>query len=65
MTFVNILIVLSLAAVVVVLGLGLFNLVRGGDPEKSNKLMRYRVMAQAVAIGLLALGLMMKMGGSH
>lgn len=41
---------LALAAVAVVLGLGLWNMLRGGDPVRSQKLMRWRVILQFLAI---------------
>jgi Mn2+/Fe2+ NRAMP family transporter len=53
----NILIGVALASVVVILGLGLFNMFRGGDANMSQKLMRARVAAQFVAIVLLMLAL--------
>lgn len=37
-------------AVAVVLLLGLFNMMRGGSPNRSQKLMRWRVILQFVAI---------------
>jgi hypothetical protein len=40
----------ALIAVTVVLILGLFNMMRGGSPERSQQLMRWRVMLQFVAI---------------
>lgn len=40
----------ALAAVVVVLVLGLFNMLRGGNPNLSQKLMRARVLLQLVAL---------------
>lgn len=46
----NILVLLALAAVAVVLALGLWNMARGGDPALSQKLMRWRVAMQFVAI---------------
>lgn len=46
----NIIITVSLAAVTVVLALGLFNMMRGGDGNLSQKLMRWRVGLQFVAI---------------
>ena len=45
-----ILVPVAVAAVVVVLGMGLLNMVRGGDPQRSQNLMRWRVTLQAVAI---------------
>jgi hypothetical protein len=46
----------ALLAVLVILGAGFFALFRGGEFGRrwSNKLMQYRVLAQAVAIALLA-----------
>lgn len=44
------LIPIALAAVAIVLLLGLFNMLRGGSPERSQKLMRMRVMLQFAAI---------------
>ncbi len=41
---------IAIGAVAVVLVLGLVNMLRGGDPNRSQKLMRMRVMLQAVAI---------------
>jgi hypothetical protein len=41
---------LAVAAVAIVLLLGLSNLARGGSPQHSQKLMRLRVLLQFVAI---------------
>jgi hypothetical protein len=41
---------LALAAVAVVLALGLWNMMRGGNPNLSQKLMRWRVILQFIAI---------------
>ena len=51
------LIPLALIAVAAFLGLGIYSLAKGGDFAKnnSNKLMRARVAAQAIAIALLIL----------
>jgi hypothetical protein len=49
----NVLIFVALAAVVFILGWGLFNMIRGGDGNTSQKLMRARVIAQAVALAVL------------
>jgi hypothetical protein len=40
----------AVGAVAVVLLLGLFNMLRGGSPNTSQKLMRWRVVLQLVAI---------------
>jgi uncharacterized membrane protein len=45
-----ILIPIAVAAVAVVLLLGLINMMRGGSPNRSQKLMRLRVLLQFVAI---------------
>ncbi len=39
-----------LAAVVIVLGLGLWNMMRGGNPGRSQILMRWRIILQFIAI---------------
>jgi heme/copper-type cytochrome/quinol oxidase subunit 4 len=44
---------LAVAAVAAVLVLGLFNMMRGGSPNKSQTFMRWRVMLQFVAIIVL------------
>jgi len=41
---------LAIGAVAIVLLLGLFNMMRGGDANTSQKLMRWRVILQFVAI---------------
>jgi hypothetical protein len=49
-----ILLVLTLLGVLVVLGLGMLGVVKGGDPARSNALMRARVLLQGVALALMA-----------
>ncbi|MBL0968462.1 MAG: twin transmembrane helix small protein [Brevundimonas sp.] len=58
----DILILLAIAAVAITLGLGLYSLYRGGDFARSysNKLMRLRVLLQAIAIVLLVVGMWWK-----
>ncbi len=46
----NLVISVALGAVVIVLVLGLFNMMRGGDSNRSQMLMRWRVALQFVAI---------------
>jgi hypothetical protein len=46
----SILLPIALAAVSLVLLLGLINMMRGGSPNRSQKLMRLRVLLQFVAI---------------
>ncbi|QUS38149.1 twin transmembrane helix small protein [Tardiphaga alba] len=43
---------IALGAVTLVLLLGLFNMMRGGSPNRSQQLMRWRVILQFVAIVL-------------
>ena len=40
----------AIGAVAIVLVVGLFNMLRGGSPDRSQKLMRLRVLLQFVAI---------------
>ena len=49
----NVVIILACVAVAVILLLGLWNMLKGGDGNTSQKLMRLRVIAQAVAIAIL------------
>jgi Hypoxia induced protein conserved region len=41
---------IAITAVAIVLMLGLINMMRGGNPNRSQKLMRLRVLLQFVAI---------------
>ncbi len=49
----NIIIAIALAAVFMVLLLGLFNMMRGGNSNRSQMLMRWRVGLQFVAIVIM------------
>jgi FtsZ-interacting cell division protein ZipA len=49
-TLQNLVIVVVLIAVAIVLVLGLWNMMKGGSPSRSQNLMRLRVLLQAVAI---------------
>jgi len=51
------LIPVALAATAIILGFGLYSLAKGGAfaKENSNKLMRWRVAAQAIAIAIMCL----------
>ncbi len=55
-----VLLILTMLAVVVVLGLGMVGVGRGGDPRRSNALMRARVMLQGVALALMAALLLLR-----
>jgi hypothetical protein len=48
---------IAIAAVAVVLLLGLANMMRGGSPHRSQKLMRLRVLLQFVAIIVIMLAI--------
>ena len=61
-TVVNIVIAIVLLFVVGVLGMGLWNMAKGGSGNTSQRLMRLRVIAQAVALVLL-LGALFFFGG--
>jgi FtsZ-interacting cell division protein ZipA len=49
-TLQNLVLVVALMAVATVLVLGLWNMMKGGSPSRSQNLMRLRVLLQAVAI---------------
>lgn len=53
------LLVCALIGVLVVLGLGVSTMLKGGDPRRSNKLMQSRVIMQALALVLLAMLMML------
>ncbi len=64
--FVMLLIPIGLLATAAILGVGIYSFVRGGDfaKEHSNKLMRMRVMAQAITIAIIMLFLWLLGRGS-
>lgn len=65
--FAFILMAIGMGATLLILGLGLFAMTRGGDFNQkwSNKLMRYRIVAQAFSIAMFMLGLyLMKQSGA-
>jgi hypothetical protein len=49
-TLLVILIPIAMLATLGVLGFGVAQMIRGGDPRRSNKLMRSRVLLQGVAL---------------
>lgn len=63
-TLLNIGIALALLFVVIVLGMGLWNMTKGGSSNTSQRLMRLRVMGQAVAL-ILLMGALFFFGGSR
>jgi NADH:ubiquinone oxidoreductase subunit 6 (subunit J) len=60
--FLTLLLVLAMLGVLGVLGFGVVTMIRGNNPQLSNKLMQGRVAFQAIALVLLAL-LMLLAGG--
>lgn len=61
-TFSIVLLVIAMGVTLVVLFAGLLTMARGGEASRrnSNKLMRWRIMAQAAALLLFAIAMMTK-----
>jgi NhaP-type Na+/H+ or K+/H+ antiporter len=51
---------LAIGAVTVALALGLYNMLQGGSPNLSQKLMRWRILLQAVAIVVIIITVWVK-----
>jgi hypothetical protein len=62
-TITYVLAIIVMGVVALVLIRGLFNMMKGGDPNLSNKLMQLRVLLQAVAVILIMLTLWLTGGG--
>jgi uncharacterized membrane-anchored protein len=62
-TFTTILTLVVMGLVVLVLIRGLFNMLKGTNANRSNKLMQLRVLLQAIAILLIMLTLWITGGG--
>ena len=60
----NVIVIVAILAVAVVLGLGLFNMMKGGSPARSQTLMRMRVALNFVAIVIIKIVVWMKGSGS-
>ncbi|NNU69026.1 MULTISPECIES: twin transmembrane helix small protein [Rhizobium] len=60
-TYILAIIVMGLVALVLIRGL--FNMMKGGDPNRSNKLMQLRVLLQAIAVILIMITLWWTGGG--
>ncbi|MGO4139183.1 MULTISPECIES: twin transmembrane helix small protein [Rhizobium] len=60
-TYILAIIVMGLVALVLIRGL--FNMMKGGDPNRSNKLMQLRVLLQAIAVVLIMVTLWLTGGG--
>jgi hypothetical protein len=54
-TVLTILLAITMAAVLGVLGAGMIGVAQGGNPQRSNKLMRWRVILQGLALLLFVL----------
>ena len=44
---------IAMAIVVIILAIGLWNMARGGNNDLAQKMMRYRVLAQFIAVILM------------
>ncbi|NTG08784.1 twin transmembrane helix small protein [Rhizobium rhizogenes] len=62
-TFTYIAAIIVMGLVVLVLIRGLFNMMKGDNPNLSNRLMQLRVLLQAVAVVLIMLTLWLTGGG--
>ncbi|KQQ54343.1 MULTISPECIES: twin transmembrane helix small protein [Rhizobium/Agrobacterium group] len=62
-SFTTVLAAIVMGLVVLVLIRGLFNMLKGTDANKSNKLMQLRLLLQAIAIILIMLTLWLTGGG--
>jgi Hypoxia induced protein conserved region len=56
----NLIVPIAIGSVAVVLLLGLANMLRGGSPNTSQKLMRWRVILQFVAIVAIMIAIWLK-----
>ena len=48
-------VVMAMLGALGALGYGVYQMARGGDPRRANKIMQYRVIFQGVALALFAL----------
>jgi hypothetical protein len=58
-TFFMILIPIAMLATLGVLGFGVIQMIRGGDPRRANKLMQMRIVLQGLTLLLFAIFLML------
>ena len=58
LSLLKVLLPLAMLATLVVLGFGVVQMIRGGNPRRSNKLMQYRIVFQGIALLLFALMMM-------
>jgi hypothetical protein len=57
-TFLMILLMVVMLSILVVLGLGMVGVARGGSPQRSNRLMQWRVGLQGLALLIFVLLMM-------
>jgi len=57
-SFLMILLMVVMLSILVVLGLGMVGVARGGNPQRSNRLMQWRVGLQGVALLIFVLLMM-------
>jgi hypothetical protein len=57
-SFLMILLMVVMLSILVVLGLGMVGVARGGSPQRSNRLMQWRVGLQGVALLIFVLLMM-------
>ena len=62
MNIFDFLVPIAIGAVFIVLLLGLWNMMRGGSPNRSQKLMRWRVILQGIALLLFVLAMLTRGG---
>jgi heme/copper-type cytochrome/quinol oxidase subunit 2 len=62
-SFTTVLTLIVMGLVVLVLIRGLFNMLKGTDANRSNKLMQLRLLLQAIAIALIMITLWLTGGG--
>jgi hypothetical protein len=59
-TLLMILLLLVMLSILVVLGLGMVGVARGGSPQRSNRLMQWRVGLQGLALLIFVLLMMVR-----
>ncbi|KAA9007129.1 twin transmembrane helix small protein [Histidinibacterium aquaticum] len=53
----------AVLGVAVILFMGIGNFGKGGDPKTSNKLMRWRIIGQFIAVALILIFVLIRRGG--
>jgi hypothetical protein len=57
--FLTVILVFAMVGVLIALVIGVATMLKGGNPQRSNKMMQLRVVFQAVALLVLAMLMMM------